>query len=184
MKTTPPTYHHSLTLLRRFIAAVLLLLFLFNLGGSYVVFIILQHRISLEIKAMIRNGMEDEELTVIVVASGSESDVSWIKPGKEFTLNGEMFDVVKSKTENGRILYYCINDRTEKKLITDFIHKGELMKKSRRLLTHANSIYIFQSASTVIIPAPTHHSFYNPEESFLSKIHEVPYPPPKCNILV
>lgn len=184
MKPPSRTYGQRALLFRRFVSIVFSLILLFNYYGYYVWFNVLQHKIRTEIKAMIRNGIKDAELTVIEVQDGLESNISWIKPGKEFTFKGEMFDVVRSKTEHSRTIYYCINDKKEKQLIADFIHKGEWMKKSRRMLTPTFSVYLIPTGSLIDIQIPSDHPFFPPEESLLSKIHEVPYPPPKCPFLV
>ena len=51
----------------------------------------------------------------------------WEEEGKEFWLDGELFDVVRKKVEKGTVVYYCINDEKEEKIIE---HQNKLTEKN------------------------------------------------------
>lgn len=46
--------------------------------------------------------------------------LSWEEPGKEFHWNGKMYDVVRSRTENGRTVHYALSDDKEAELVKTF----------------------------------------------------------------
>jgi hypothetical protein len=48
--------------------------------------------------------------------------IHWEEEGKEFSFNGEMYDVVKIKNEYGKTYAFCISDKKEDKVI-DALHK-------------------------------------------------------------
>jgi hypothetical protein len=119
--------------MKRFFSIALLLVFLFNMVGSYIYFSFLRKNIQYEIKQIIRNGLKEKDLTLIIVPVGELSRLNWLKPQKEFSRNGEMFDVVKSTTKEGKTYLYCINDRKEKELISNF-RRNRQSNKSTELL--------------------------------------------------
>lgn len=70
-------------------------------------------------KTRIRAGVPDESLAVFEKKL-IDPHVTWNKKGKEFILNGEMYDVVREKDINGKTFIYCIKDSEEKKLLNEF----------------------------------------------------------------
>ena len=63
--------------------------------------------------------LKDPDVQIISLSSNQEN-ISWEENGKEFSLNGQMYDVVKTVKENGQILLYCINDIKEKQLVDSY----------------------------------------------------------------
>ena len=55
----------------------------------------------------------------LVVFEYSE-EIQWEEEGREFKANGEFFDVVRTRSVNGRKLLYCINDKAEEDLVKRF----------------------------------------------------------------
>jgi len=53
----------------------------------------------------------------------------WIREGKEFRHQGRMFDIVRSVREDGKTVFYCIDDRKESLLVA----------KMEKLLHDSNS---------------------------------------------
>lgn len=70
-------------------------------------------------KARIRAGVPDEALDVFEKKI-IDPHITWKKRGKEFILNGDMYDVVRVKEINRKTFIYCIKDSEEKKLLNDF----------------------------------------------------------------
>lgn len=54
----------------------------------------------------------------------------WIREGKEFRLNDQLFDIVKTIKISGGIIYRCINDKEEARLFKnlDKIVREEMAK--------------------------------------------------------
>lgn len=105
--------------MKKYLAIPLLLLI--AVGHFGYIFICGHHqkKIVKEIKARIRAGMPDESLAVFE-KNRIAPYITWKKKGKEFILNGEMYDVVRVKKNNGKTFIYCIKDSEEKKLLNEY----------------------------------------------------------------
>ena len=55
-----------------------------------------------------------------VISLSGNKEIYWEEKGKEFMFKGEMYDVVKTKTVNGKVMLYCINDKKEKALVDNY----------------------------------------------------------------
>ena len=122
---------------KRYLSAALLLIFLFNVGGYFFYFKFLQYKLQKEIKQEIRSGLKEDELLLIIVPINEKNQITWVKKNKEFLYQGEMYDIIKTKNQNQKTYYYCINDLREKNLIANFNKnhnsKKEFEKKIRRV---------------------------------------------------
>lgn len=102
---------------------------LFFVAGQsldYFVFKYRQSQIRKEIKKQIKNGVAEEDLFTFAVADINTDHVEWIKPGKEFRMNGTMYDIVRMELMDGKSYYKCINDEQEGKLfaeLDEMVHK-------------------------------------------------------------
>ena len=114
--------------MKKLVAITVLSIFLFNLGGFFLVFKYQQSVVRKEIKKQIKEGVPEDELTIIKQTSEIFDELVWIKPKKEFTYKGTMYDVVRKTIEdNGDITYHCINDTQETTL---FVNLDNQVKKN------------------------------------------------------
>ncbi|MCB0457505.1 MAG: hypothetical protein KDC91_07150 [Flavobacteriaceae bacterium] len=113
--------------MKKSLAILLLFLFLFKLGGYLLLHNFQQAQIRREIKTAIKQGVPDNELTLIEV-SGKNSELLTWKDKHEFWYQGALYDVVKiEETSKGTVKYHCINDTKETLL---FANLDDLVKKS------------------------------------------------------
>jgi hypothetical protein len=168
--------------MRKYLSMITVCLILFNLGGYYVRFGIMQFSIHQEIKQTIRKNLKDSELTLIVVSDREKSDIRWIENGKEFSLNGEMYDVVRIKIQNGKTSYYCINDVKEEELITSY-KKNHKNRESDKNVKNGIMLQFFPKTTSLLIYNFTSILIY---PSFIdlyqSRYLEIQSPPPKFSI--
>lgn len=102
------------------VASILLLfIFLFNTIGYFIAFKAFQFHLKSEIKKEIKNGLSNEQLTIIHFDKNNLCDIEWMKKGKEFCHKGKLYDIVKIKETQSTITYYCINDSQEKTLFAN-----------------------------------------------------------------
>ena len=101
--------------LKRIIAILLLILFAYGTIGYYISFEVEKTAVRHEIKQRIKQGVPTSDLTIIK-DDVTNSRLNWIKPSKEFRLNGKMYDVVSKRIEGNIIYYSCINDTQEEEL--------------------------------------------------------------------
>lgn len=165
--------------MRKIIAIISLVVILFNIGGYFLYFTYLKSVIQKDIKAQIRKGLKEEDLTLIVVTD--EISLKWLKEGKEFSCNGDMFDVVKKKTEGDSTYYYCINDTKEKHLIADFLKTDKAKQRSDNILKKVISIiYLPSKFETTQIIDSGNYQFNFTDSVYQSIKMDVTLPPPKA----
>ena len=140
---------------------------------------ILKHNVQRQIRQEIRQGLSEKDLTIITVPVNDESGICWIKPGKEFTCGGKMYDVVKIKISGNTKSYYCIDDVKEKKLIAGFSKVNESNQKARKLLSNFHYIFVIKPESFFHIIETSNHDFCIKPFETESAIKEVTIPPPK-----
>ncbi len=169
-------------LMRKHIACLLSIILLFNIGGYYLIFRIKQIIIQKEIKQEIIKGIKEKDLLVIVSLSGKEDKFVWIKPGKELKYRGEMYDVVKSKTERYNKYYFCIRDSKERQLVAHFNKTQNTKKETEKRLKRTIPFNLFfQQFLRInkIYNTDFRYPFCNYQ--FLSNIISIVTPPPRQN---
>lgn len=101
----------------RTISSLMILLILMDCGGQYFLFRFVQEHVRKEIRTRIRKGLHHEDMEVFTFSNNQYFNLKWIKPGKEFGLNGNLYDVVTVSVHQGHRHMTCINDTFEKKLV-------------------------------------------------------------------
>lgn len=105
-------------MLKKFSLIVVVIVFAYSQVGYYLV---LRHSQCVQkeaIKQKIHSQLKDEELEIISLTDNIQQ-IHWKEEG-EFLFNDQMYDIVKRKTVNGKIVLYCINDKKEKSLIESY----------------------------------------------------------------
>jgi c-di-AMP phosphodiesterase-like protein len=166
--------------MRKPLSILLTLIFLFNSGGYYLWYTVQQKKITEDVEQQIRKGLNREDLTLVVVSLSGENRVNWIKPFKEFRLNGEMYDVVCSKTEGQNKYYYCIIDSKEKQLIANF-HQAHSSKKDadKRIKNSLSDRFIPRICRLTNNNFPIRIDYQLSPVAIVSTILKIPTPPPK-----
>ncbi len=171
--------------MRKYISFILLIIILFISNGYHLYFKYLQHNIQHEIKHKIKNGLNENELFVIVVSTNNEKEIEWTKKNKEFRYKGEMYDLVKIKIKNNKKIYYCINDVKEEHLIANFTkqnrRRNKILLRLKKLLNNKYFPKTY-SVNNKILQA----NIYFTEYQFLykSRFKEILSPPPKFNFYI
>lgn len=159
---------------------VVLIFFLFNTGGYYFWFRILQNRVQHEIEQKIINGLSVEDISIIIVPVNEDHSLSWIKPGKEFKYQGDRYDVIKSMTLNQQKHYYCIKDVKEKQLIAKY-NKVHNSKKNaeRRANRNLNQQYFVKQFSYTVSIVSSEYRFATFTSQYKSVYLFHSSPPPR-----
>ena len=170
-------------MLKKFSLLSIIFILAFSQVGYYFVLRQSQERQKEIIKQTILSQLKDEELDIISL-NNNQQKIYWEEDGKEFLFNGEMYDVVKSKTVNGKILLYCINDKKEKALVDRYNsitkHNSSSDKKSK---TIDNSITLFfqekENADNVGDKKLIKY-FFSYKSPLPQNLMDKNYPPPKA----
>jgi hypothetical protein len=116
--------------LKRFVSIVLLLVFLFNVGGYYLVFIGLHHRSDLLLTQKIESNQyeydETMELKIPVSLPYPMQHNGFERINGKFEYQGNFYKLVKQKIENDTVYIVCIRDTNAERLTTtlkDYVKK-------------------------------------------------------------
>ena len=183
-KESGKRFDQCCTTLRKYLSVILVGLFLFDLGGYYLWFSMSQKSIQKEIKHQIRAGLNEEDLTVFNLSGQNEKLFLWIKPGKEFRYQGEMYDVVKTREEEQGIVYYCICDVKEKQLIAKYNFTHNPGKDTARQIRRLLSLQYLPESIPLIYTVELSDYFYpSLTLAYLFTFPDILSPPPKSAFL-
>jgi hypothetical protein len=140
-----------------------------------------QYRAKQEMNARILAGVNDEELLAI-----SETDaITWKEAGKEFLLNGNLYDVVRIKHTNSGRLLLCVTDEQEGRILKkfeNFAHEQQKKGSEKSQLTLKLSVPQLPSVqplvSSVMLTEPVKNGW--PYHALCTGVCTIVLPPPKC----
>lgn len=99
------------------LALCMIIIFLLNSGGIYVFMASVRAGEKMQLWRQIENGLCADMTMQVRIASvdvATEANgFKWEEEGKEFRLNGNMYDVVKSERSGDNIIFTCVNDTRE-----------------------------------------------------------------------
>jgi hypothetical protein len=85
------------------------------------------------IRHRMKERLEDQLLVTITIA---ENKINWIKPGKEISVNGSMFDIKSYNSENGHVTFTGLYDDDETALTE------QLQKKQEKNSASDNELFV------------------------------------------
>ena len=165
--------------MKKYVSLIFLLIILFVGNGYDLLFIYIRHSVRREVMNEIRYGLKNKDLCLIVVSADKKNKITWVKTGKEFRYNGNMYDVVRVERKNNKTFYYCINDINEKTLIARYLKHN----KKSRILLHLKKVlnlkyFPVQNIINLTIQPQT-IDYYTSLEIYHSIIIDKLSPPPK-----
>ena len=108
-------------LMKKFFSILFLFIFIFNIAGYFIVFKLMQYEARKEMKAYIKQNLNDEEMEVIVIPNnkiGTAGSGFRFVEENEFIYNDKLYDIVRKKTDGNKTIFYCINDKFEENLFS------------------------------------------------------------------
>lgn len=170
--------------MKKYLTFFILVLFLFNIFGYYVPYLLLRSEIHTEMRRKLEGTSEDKALTKLTFSlKGKSEKVEWKEEGKEFRYKDEMYDIVKTVMHKDSITYLCLRDEDEENLIYNF---SKLIKdnlgnnsKSKNITVKELSKYHFNNSNKIYIPVKR-LQFGSLENIFYQSITiKAQLPPPK-----
>lgn len=173
--------------MRKLIAIFFLIPVFFTQVGYYFMYSFQQKQLRREMKKEIFAGIPLSELELIDPSTAG-TGFQWKEEDKEFYLHDEMYDIVSTKEINGKIYYYCINDKKEKKLLKNFTdavrgshHGRNGNKQGKQVIKFQLPVFVLSKlpddVAGLVIDLP---SFGSLEQHFVSICREINDPPPKA----
>ena len=178
--------------LKKLLAIAILPIFLFNIGGYYLMFYALRHQAGVETWSRLEAGQySDEETVLLKIPMALPYPVSegiYEKMQEEFEHNGEFYKGIMRKMENDTLFVLCVKDQKEKhlagvmngfeKIVNDFSAKS---KQGQILLSKVIKEYesfhqpevVAQQGWTMTVP------FVTTTSNLIAFERSVQSPPPK-----
>ncbi|WP_432411862.1 hypothetical protein [Rasiella sp. SM2506] len=172
--------------LKHIIAIFLLVIFTFNLGGSYLLFKLQQYQVRREIVHSIKKGVPDSELTTIAVSPQNQHELDW-KNDEEFRYNHMMYDVVHAeKINENTTVYYCLSDAQEQQLIAEYTKDQQKNNQHKKRRSNTAKVFKFlprinllpQKEESFVFQKNQKNVFFYTETRYQRWL-EVSSPPPK-----
>lgn len=157
----------------------------FNEVGYFFYYTYQQYQVKKEVKRELHYAGADQFLEIMELDKIKQS-IIWEEVDREFLLNGEMFDVKKTITKNGKTFLYCLNDKKEEALLKKFSttagqHGGKPgSNKTKHVLKLQENTYLLTSAGVCLQPLQAIlQPFYFFDETPFSKPGDIITPPPR-----
>jgi hypothetical protein len=155
------------------------------------VYAIQQHLIKEEAEEQLFATINDDQFEKVDLTANYQGIV-WEEEGKEFFLNGQMYDVAKKEIKNGKTILYCLNDKKEQQLLQDFVKKIKSNTDNTSGNKNSNHTVKFQLSDFTeltqkslievpLIASKKYHEFKVPLYAIIKKVNT---PPPNNNLSI
>ena len=177
--------------MKKIVAFILLTALFLNIIGYHFIFQMQQHQVKEDMKEYLSSSKDIQnavELRFSLADASSISKLKW-EEEKEFTYNGEMYDVIKKENANGELVIQCIKDKKETHLVNNYEKvsketQGDPLSKNKStgLLKLITGIFIYTEQPVLSLP-----SFINNKnekilcDALSSGSKEILIPPPQLS---
>ena len=172
------------TALKKTIATSLIFCLFLNITGYYIIFCVRQAAIKVEIKRMRCLQMSSHAETVLVFSLDDKNAMNRLKweSNDEFSIDGQMYDVIEKKISNNKLVFRCISDKKETALIRTYEKMNDennAKNKSALLLKLINLSYLPAKSIELFVSYTPLPSPYLHSEIIPSRVRDVLTPPPQ-----
>jgi len=167
--------------LKKVLASSLLAILVTSQVGYYFIYTIHQYIIKEGIEKELLANIPDSSLEVINAEQFADK-IEWNEKGKEFSLDGVLYDVVRSKSSEGKTFLYCINDKQEKQLLDNLAkavnaNHGNKQEKNNIKSLLLDLVCMNDEQEPGFFSNPSTYSCFN--VTLVSSFEETNIPPPK-----
>jgi hypothetical protein len=145
--------------MKKLFAYILLLIFLFNSMGYYVVYEFNKMLVKREVRAIIRNN-PGKFIVIRVEDAAHHPDFTWLEKD-EFVFENRMYDVVSEKRQGNVSVFTCIHDNKEERLVSG-LKKVSGNKLATILISHIidNALTVDRYRLDNNVPSPHNYLPY------------------------
>jgi len=165
---------------KKLVSICLILVILLSQYGHFCFYAFQAWQLKKEFKAKVISSIPDTLLEKII----DNDNIVWKEKGKEFFLDGELYDIVRTGISGGKKCYIVINDHLEKKLVGEFNRilksQNNHSKRSRANLKFQPSVFTIITESAIVSPfLPQKRTYFITSAGILSQPNRIiPHPPP------
>ena len=160
--------------------------FLVSITGYHIIFYLRQEGIKAEMRQAIRlqNYNEHEtDFSFSINNRKSMAQLAW-EGDDEFRFNGEMYDVIDKKIENGKLIIRSIADKRETALLNKVKDHWNQNEKSNKvadeLFQMLQSLFHSSKTDELVLIKPSVNSISFISLQLPSQVRTIPTPPPRC----
>ena len=95
------------------LSLILLSALLLKMGGYYAILSFEREEIREKVEQKIIKSLKKSELICIIADAENLPKITWERPEKEFSFEGNLYDVVHIEEVSGITYYYCLSDKDE-----------------------------------------------------------------------
>ena len=171
--------------LKKLIVIFLSVCFLLNITGYHIIFYLQQEGIKTEMREAIRMQTYSEDETDFVFSVNDKQSMKQLdwEGDDEFSFNGEMYDVIEKKTENGKLIIRSIADKQETALLKkakDHWNQNEKSNKvADELFQLLQSLFHSPKAEELVLIKPSENRISFISLPLPSQVKKIPTPPPR-----
>ena len=167
--------------MKKTLAASLLAILFTSQVGYYFIYTIHQHIIKEQIEKQLLANIPDASLEIINAEQFADK-IEWEEKGKEFSLDGVLYDVVRIKKSDGKTFLYCINDKQEKQLLENLAKAVNANHSNKQEKNNIKSLLLdlvcfIDDPEPGFFSSPSSYSCFN--VTLVSSFKEISIPPPK-----
>ena len=174
--------------MRKILAASLIVILFVNLFGYFISFTAERMKIHEEVKQMMLQA-KLKDAAQFVFTNAEYEKLSKYENGKEFSLKGELYDVVSKKMCNGKIILTAVYDHSESDLFHEFVSffKNETSsEKNKQQQISSFTLFEFIAATSIwkCFATVTSMSLPSYSSALLAFVSSIQLPPPDATIVV
>jgi len=179
--------------LKKLISILFLLLFLFNVGGYYLVFWALRSQAKSNLLHRLdADQYASEDIEVLTIPMNLPYSIyqegNYEEAEGEFEHNGSYYNIVKQKIENDTLYLVCVRNHQHKKLVSRMNEYSNLMNNVPANTKHTQQLFgkLFKDYTSSKLASIVHHEGWNFTTRFgeftpavLVRDYPILSPPPK-----
>ena len=166
---------------------LLICCFLLNIIGFHIFFYFRQGEVKTEMKKLLRLNVNinEERFAFSLNDIGAFQKLKW-EGDNEFSLNGEMYDIIGKKIQDGKIVIRCIRDKEETALVNKLKDNWRENEKSNKIVNKLFELlqtpFYNAKSEEIAFKELTINSFCFPFERLPLQVKKIPTPPPQLRI--
>ena len=130
----------------------------------------------------LRAKLPKDKLVIIELDKNSHR-IKWEEEGKEFYLDGQLYDVQKKVIKKGKTILYCLNDIKEEQLLKEMsnaAHPGSDKQQNKFSFKIASDYCLIENTEKISTPSKElPQYFFHFNETDLPAAKEIIVPPPR-----
>ncbi|HEV8508719.1 MAG TPA: hypothetical protein VGQ53_25165 [Chitinophagaceae bacterium] len=172
--------------MKKIIIILLCICFFLNITGYHIIFYLRQEGMKAQMRETIRMQTYSEHETDFVFGVNDKHSIDQLdwEGDKEFRFNGEMYDVVEKKIEDGELIIRSIADKRETALLNKLKDHWDRNEKSNKvadeLFQILQSLFHPSKAEELVLIKPTLDTISFMSPPLPSQVIKTPTPPPRC----